>query len=123
MKALDLIDEAYDAISLENGLHMWESADTEARKDVLESAETVALIRSNIGRAAAAARLLKDPKQKAKEWVLGCWKTWQVHPHLYPSQAAFARSMLEKEIGLTSQPTIEAWCREWKKATLTQPAQ
>lgn len=124
-KAFDLIDEAYEAFSLESGIAMWEIIDEDHKKELAKSRESESEIRSSIGKAAAAARLSKDPKQKAKEWVFDCWKSWQDRPDSYPSQAAFARSMLEKELGLTSQPTIEAWCRAWKKqeADLAKPAQ
>lgn len=113
--ALNQIHEAYDALTLEDGMSMWEMAEEDFRREIADLKCTESEIRSRIGKAAAAARLSKDPKQRAKEWVFECWKDWQKRPDAYPSQAAFARSMLEKELGLTSQPSIEAWCREWKK--------
>lgn len=61
------------------------------------------------------ARVANDPRQKDKEFVLTCWREWQIHPERYKKQAHFARDMLSKCDHLTNPNVIENWCREWKK--------
>lgn len=69
-----------------------------------------------IARKGAMAMLANDPRQEAKRFVYECWQEWQAGRTAYSSQAAFARDMLSKWDGvLVSQPSIEAWCRQWKK--------
>lgn len=60
-------------------------------------------------------KLDNDPKQKDKEFVKDCWKSWQENRNNYASKAAFARDMLDKCKYLSSQKKIEDWCREWEK--------
>ena len=79
--------------------------------------------RTAIGKAGAAAKLAKDPKQSEKVAVRECWDAWQAQPSRYKGVAAFARDMLRKFENLESQPVIERWCREWKAALLTKPAE
>lgn len=62
------------------------------------------------------ARWRDAPETKEKNFILECWKDWQASPKQYKSQAAFARSMLEKCEYLKSQKVIEDWCRAWKKS-------
>lgn len=69
-----------------------------------------------IARKGALAMLANDPRQQAKQFVFECWHEWRAGKTTYTSQAAFARDMLSKWEGvLVSQPSIEAWCRQWKK--------
>ncbi|MGJ7533908.1 hypothetical protein [Variovorax sp. ZT5P30] len=79
--------------------------------------------RTEIGKAGAAAKLAKDPKQFEKAAVRECWNAWQADPSRYKGVAAFARDMLQKFERLESQPVIERWCREWKSAVITKPAE
>jgi hypothetical protein len=70
---------------------------------------------------AAAVKVEKDPKTEKKRTVREIWDRWQREPNIYPSQAAFARDMLEKYGGgsagdLKSQAVIQRWCKEWKDA-------
>lgn len=67
---------------------------------------------------ASQARLEKDPRQKAKKFVLDCWRVWQEEPERHKSKAEFARDMLKQEQckSLKSQKKIEDWCREWEKS-------
>ncbi len=76
---------------------------------------------SNMSRKGAEAKLLKDPKQGEKDFVLECWKEWQKHPERYTSKADFSRDMLNKCEHLKSQPKIEQWCRAWEKDLHTMP--
>lgn len=62
----------------------------------------------------AIARLARDPKQKEKSFIYGCWQKWQQSLSSYPSKAAFARDMLTKCEHLESQKKIEDWCRGWE---------
>lgn len=55
-----------------------------------------------------------DGKQKAKAFVKECWHKWQLKPSLYPSMAAFARDMLDKQEALKSQNVIVRWCKKWE---------
>jgi len=87
-----------------------------AAKSLLKGVE---LQKKALARKGAKAKLFNDPKQQEKTFVLECWLAWQQNPDSYPSQAAFARDMLEKCEALVSQPKIEAWCREWKKSLPT----
>jgi hypothetical protein len=66
----------------------------------------------------AMAKLAKDPKQTAKQFVKDCWLTWQEEPERYKSKAAFAKDMLQQDQckSLTSQVKITDWCREWEKS-------
>ncbi len=50
-----------------------------------------------------ATKLANDPKQRDKKFVHECWIKWQEKPLSYPSQAEFARDMLEKCEHLKSQ--------------------
>ena len=52
---------------------------------------------SEVARMAARARYAKDPKQAAKAFIRECWLAWRAKPSQYPSAAAFARAMLDKE--------------------------
>ena len=59
-------------------------------------------------------RHLQDPKQQAKAFVFECWQAWQKAPGQYPSVAAFARGMLDKQPDtLTSEIVIARWVRHW----------
>lgn len=82
---------------------------------------------SSLSKKGAAAKLANDPRQHAKEDVYRHWQAWQAGTEPYESQAAFARAMLaEWSNVLKSQPSIEAWCRQWKKKKnipLIEPAQ
>lgn len=84
-------------------------------------AKTEAQIRqetkSQIGKAGAAAKLAKDPKQLEKAAVRECWDAWQIELSRYKGVAAFARDMLQKFESLESQQVIERWCRTWAKDT------
>ncbi len=73
--------------------------------------------RTEIGKAGAAAKLAKDPKQLEKAAVRECWEAWQTEPARYKGVAAFARDMLQKFESLESQQVIERWCRAWAKET------
>ena len=58
----------------------------------------------------------KDGKQAVKAWVRECWDAWQISPEKYPSAAAFARDMLDKQPEkLTSSVVVERWARDWSK--------
>jgi hypothetical protein len=76
--------------------------------------------RKDVAVRAAAAKVERDPKTEKKRFVREIWDRWQREPALYPSQAAFARDMLDKYGGddprrdLQSTAAIEAWCRDWK---------
>lgn len=74
--------------------------------------------RKNMARKGAIARIERDPRQAAKQFVFNCWQEWQDAPDEYKSKADFARKMLKDEQckSLTSQKKIEDWCREWEKA-------
>ena len=73
---------------------------------------------STAARRSAMARYAKGgPKSEAKAVVLDCWQRWSKCPKQYPSTAAFARSMMDKfPDDLKSQPVIERWVREWRRA-------
>jgi hypothetical protein len=73
--------------------------------------------RTEIGKAGAAAKLAKDPKQLEKAAVRECWDAWQMTPSRYKGAATFARDMLQKFENLESQQVIERWCRIWAKVT------
>ena len=73
--------------------------------------------RKEIGKAGAAAKLARDPKQVEKVAVRECWNAWQRERARYKSVAAFARDMLQKFENLESQQVIERWCRTWAKET------
>src|SRR5690606_33116680 len=78
--------------------------------------KNVKKLRKRIARQPAAAKLAKVPKQGAKRFVYECWRDWQDGKREYASQAKFARDMLDKKGDvLDSQPSIENWCRQWKK--------
>lgn len=73
--------------------------------------------RKEIGKAGAAAKLAKDPKQAEKAAVRECWEAWRDDRSRYKGVAAFARDMLQKFESLESQQVIERWCRTWAKET------
>lgn len=56
-----------------------------------------------------------DARQKDKQFVFQCWRTWQKNPTQYRSKTAFARDMLDKCEFLVSDKVITDWCREWEK--------
>lgn len=67
----------------------------------------------------AMAKLAADPKQAEKRAVRECWELWRQEPARYDGKAAFARDMLQKFESLTSQVTIERWCRLWEMSEQT----
>ncbi len=79
--------------------------------------------RSLIGKEAVKSKLLRDPKQQDKLFVLECWQKWQSDPTTYKGKASFARDMLTKCEHLTSQKKIEDWCRDWESKSGTQPVE
>ena len=82
-------------------------------------AEVLQEKKSQQASSAAKARHANSESGKFKEFVRDCWLEWQGDPKRYPSQAQFARDMLEKSDEQVESPvTIEKWCREWKKAVL-----
>ncbi len=56
-----------------------------------------------------------DPRASEKKFIRECWNEWQSQPLQYKSNAAFARSMVEKCEHLTSHKAIENWCIGWKR--------
>lgn len=81
-------------------------------------------------RKGASARLENDKRLYAKEQVYKSWVEWTDGRADYGkrnSQADFARAMLKEWEGiLVSQPSIEEWCRQWKRGEnipLIEPAQ
>lgn len=117
IEALALIHEAYEAECLSQGLNMWNQAADLTKQELMGDATDAA--RSEMGRAAAAARFQRDPKQQEKRFIRDCWQGWQDEPDRYPSQAAFARDMLQKCEHIVSQKTIEDWCRDWTRSEKT----
>ncbi len=71
---------------------------------------------SDRAKIAVVAKLVKDPKQAAKEFVKYCWLVWQEEPEKYGSKAAFARVMLKEKAcsSLTNTEVISKWCRTWE---------
>ena len=61
------------------------------------------------------ARQAADPKQHAKKAVKKLWERWIEKPSLYPSKAAFARSMLREFAVLESHKSIEDWTTTWSR--------
>lgn len=84
--------------------------------DPLDRGPLVVPLRREFALAGAKARLAKDPKQAAKREVKNWWIRWRANPTWYQSKSSFARVMLDKFPVLSSQPVIEAWCRQWEKA-------
>lgn len=87
--------------------------------DVIRRIE--ANVRSEMAAKAASFRVQNDPKTLKKQLVKQHWDNWQSTPSMYKNQARFAQIMLDKyggpeEADLKSQPVIEGWCRDWKKA-------
>ena len=64
---------------------------------------------------AARAKHLRDPKQALKKQVRAKWEHWQQHLDEWDGNAGFAQDIQKAFPTLKSQPTIEKWCREWKK--------
>lgn len=97
---------------------MWLCAVQELRFSRLSSSFS---LQKALAKSRAEAKLAKDTdgKQAAKRFVEDCWKDWQTSPERYKSQAKFAKDMLEKCPNLENQVSIENWCREWKKASLS----
>jgi len=85
----------------------------------VEHADHEALVvplRQEFALAGAKAKLAKDPRQAAKREVKEWWIRWRANPAWYQSKSSFARAMLDKFPVLSSQPVIEAWCRQWERA-------
>ena len=70
--------------------------------------------RSKTASAAATVGHARSKKRQAKDFVRDCWLT--THGQ-YPSDAAFARDMMEKQPELQSEVTIARWVREWRNAS------
>lgn len=70
-------------------------------------------------------RHARDPKRAAREFAKECWRDWRRKPAQYPSLAAFARAMLEKQPDLLkSEAVIARWVRGWdKEAVKSQSAE
>lgn len=82
----------------------------------IDSESTIAAqARQKMARAGAQEKLARDPKQKEKLFVRGCWDGWQRDPNKYPTKAEFGRDMLSKCEHLTNNKIIEDWCREWER--------
>ena len=113
LRALDLLFEAASIRESSYGRFMWD----ESEKNTGET------FGAELGKKGAEARNANDPRQQEKRLIRECWQQWQQGKLRYRSQAQFARDMLRKHTSLRSQPKIEAWCREWRKEALTQPAE
>ncbi len=75
----------------------------------------VGAARKQIGKAGAAAKLAKDPKQVAKIAVRECWELWQKNPRRYKGPTEFSSDMLKKFEELKSIDVVMRWNREWNK--------
>lgn len=75
----------------------------------------VGAARKQIGKAGAAAKLAKDPKQIAKLAVRECWELWQKDPSRYKGPTDFSSDMLKKFEELKSIDVVMRWNREWNK--------
>lgn len=84
----------------------------------IEEAAKAMLVRLDSQRASnrAKERHARDPRRRARNFVHECWLEWQSKPSQYPSAAAFARAMLDKEPDtLKSEVVVTRWVREWAK--------
>jgi hypothetical protein len=78
------------------------------------SPDLMALVRSELGKAGAMAKLANDPKQAAKTQVRECWLIWQQSPTRYKTKSAFAKDMMAKFEELDNQAVISRWCGKWE---------
>lgn len=68
-------------------------------------------------RKAAQARWDNDPAGRAMRKVEREWVDWQeTEPSRFPSDAAFARAMVQKHPAITSEVSIKNACSRWRKA-------
>lgn len=67
-------------------------------------------------RKAAQARWDNDPAGRAMRKVQRAWVDWQeTEPSRFPSDAAFARAMVQKHPAITSEVSIKNACSRWRK--------
>ncbi|HOX69282.1 MAG TPA: hypothetical protein PKV56_15585 [Burkholderiaceae bacterium] len=108
-------DTAAVLSSVMNATWLMDQADAAGR---VKEVATVMLGKLDSQRAAIRARVrhAKDPRRLARDFVYQCWLDWKAKPSQYPSAAAFARSMLDKEPDkLRSEVVITRWVRGWAK--------
>lgn len=115
--ALASLDNATEDV-LESVTHArWLMDQVNAASRIEEAAKAM-LVKLDSQRASnrAKERHARDPRRRARNFVHECWLAWQTEPRQYPSAAAFARAMLDKEPDtLTSEVVVTRWVREWTK--------
>ncbi|MDO9313355.1 MAG: hypothetical protein Q7T97_02270 [Burkholderiaceae bacterium] len=107
------VEEALESVT--NATRLMNQVDAAGR---VEKAAKAMQIKMDSQRASnrAKVRHAKDPRRLARDFVYQCWLDWQAKPSQYPSAAAFARSMLDKEPDtLKSEVVISRWVRGWAK--------
>ena len=79
--------------------------------------------RSNTAKAAAAAKLARDPKQAVKVEVFAMWQERHAgkHPRLRTNEQ-FATECMHRWPSLASVKVICGWCTEWTRAAKSQRA-
>jgi len=92
------LDGATEAVleSVMNATWLMDQVDAAGR---IAEAATAMLGKLDSQRASSRAkeRHAKDPRRQARNFVHECWLAWRAKPSQYPSAAAFARAMLDKE--------------------------
>ncbi len=69
-----------------------------------------------------AARVARDPRQRAKAYIKDCWTKGRADGTLSGRyKAGFAKKMLAdpKCATLDSPPVIASWCKEWEKTSVS----
>jgi len=95
----------------------WLAGTTDSQASAIVDARRLV---SDRARAAAGSRyhLDRDGKQEARRFVHECWQDWHEGRTRYKSASAFARDMLDKQPGLTSETVVTRWVRKWRKSAI-----
>lgn len=86
-----------------------------ANKFDVEAIEKSFLAKRAKNAALAKIALDRDGKQADKLQIRKEWEKWRRNPDFYPTNAAFARSMLGRYTNIQDIRTIGRWCKEWSK--------
>jgi hypothetical protein len=66
-------------------------------------------------RNAAIQRHANGPFAEAKRFARDVLSAWDQSPHMYPSNAAFARDITDKFPDIQNPVTVERWVRRWRQ--------
>lgn len=86
-----------------------------ANKFDVEAFEKSFLVKRAKKAAQAKIALDSDGKQADKLKIRKEWEKWTRNPDFYPTNAAFARAMLDRYTNIQDIRTIGRWCTEWSK--------